>query len=98
VQRWGDPVDEIRQGDIVWIYLRLLQHGDPAIDVVQLWEVDDSDYLVLQHTSGDGPPLVPPFLRPGLLLRFDLPVSSSDGNSRLPEPPRYQWRWMIRPE
>ena len=42
-----------------------------AIDVVQLREGDDSDYLVLQHTSGDGPPFVPPFLRPGLLLRFE---------------------------
>ncbi|HZA38774.1 MAG TPA: hypothetical protein VE486_06500, partial [Candidatus Baltobacteraceae bacterium] len=31
----------------------------------------DTDYLVLQHTSGDV--LLPPFTGPGLLLRFETP-------------------------
>lgn len=44
-----------------------------AIDSVQLREGADSDYLVLQHTSGEEPPFLPPFERPGLLLRFDTP-------------------------
>ncbi len=44
-----------------------------AIDVLPIKEGGDTDYLVLQHTSGVGPPFVPPFLRPGLLLRFGTP-------------------------
>ncbi len=48
-----------------------------AIDVLPLREGGDTDYLVLQHTSGVGPPFVPPFLRPGLLLRFETPDGPS---------------------
>ncbi|MDQ3254339.1 MAG: ScyD/ScyE family protein [Acidobacteriota bacterium] len=44
-----------------------------AIDVLPIKEGGDTDYLVLQHTSGVGPPFVPPFLRPGLLLHFETP-------------------------
>lgn len=45
-----------------------------AIDVIAMREGSDTDYLALQHTSGVGPPFLPPFLRPGFLLRFETPA------------------------
>lgn len=44
-----------------------------AVDILVVREFGDTDYLVLQHTSGVGPPFVPPFSRPGLLLSFEEP-------------------------
>jgi hypothetical protein len=44
-----------------------------AVDILVVREFGDTDYLVLQHTSGVGPPFLPPFLRPGLLLSFEGP-------------------------
>ncbi len=42
-----------------------------AIDVIPIREGNETKYLVLQHTSGVGPPFLPPFTRPGLVLHFD---------------------------
>ncbi len=54
-------------------YVPLIIGLKTAIDVLPIRGGGDTDYLVLQHTSGVGPPFVPPFSRPGLLLRFDEP-------------------------
>ena len=43
-----------------------------AIGVLPITEDGDTDYLVLQHTSGAV--LLPPFSGPGLLLRFETPA------------------------
>ena len=45
-----------------------------AIDVLPIREGSETHYLVLQHTSGVGPPFLPPFTRPGLVLHFDTPA------------------------
>jgi len=42
-----------------------------AIDVIPIREGNETKYLVLQHTSGVGPPFLPPFTRRGLVLHFD---------------------------
>jgi hypothetical protein len=44
-----------------------------AIDVLPISNRGHTEYLVLQHTSGDV--LLPPFSGPGLLLRFETPDS-----------------------
>jgi len=45
-----------------------------ALDVIPKREGSETHYLVLQHTSGVGPPFLPPFTRPGLVLHFDTPA------------------------
>jgi len=45
-----------------------------AIKVLPIREGSEPHYLVLQHTSGVGPPFLPPFMRPGLVLHFDTPA------------------------
>lgn len=44
-----------------------------AIDVLPITTGDNTDFLVLQHSSAQAMPL-PPFLGPGLVLRFDTPT------------------------
>ena len=43
-----------------------------AIDVLEITERGDTDYLVLQHNSGAV--LLPPWAGPGVLLRFETPT------------------------
>ena len=44
-----------------------------AIDVIPVAGGDDTDYLLLEHSTSGGAPL-PPFANPGRLLRFEEPV------------------------
>ena len=46
-----------------------------AIDVLPIRDSGDTDFLVLQHSSPQLPPL-PPFVAPGLVLHFDTPTAS----------------------
>jgi hypothetical protein len=47
-----------------------------AIDVLPISEGDDTDFLVLEHSSVQVPPLppLPPFLGSGMVLRFEIPT------------------------
>ncbi len=45
-----------------------------AIKIIPIREGSETHYLVLQPTSGVGPPFLPPFTRPGLVLHFDTPA------------------------
>ena len=47
-----------------------------AIDVIPVHAGDDTDYLLLEHSTAGGPPL-PPFANSGRLLRFEEPNVAS---------------------